>query len=175
MNYEKHYNTLIERSKGRILEGYTERHHIIPKCMGGSNDIANIAVLTPEEHFVAHQLLVKIYPKQFKLAFALSMMCVASTKHQRNNKRYGWIRKHKANAHSKAPRKIRKKETKARTITYKMTEEHKAKIKASSQGKTLTKEHKLKIGLSQLGNPKSEEHKAKIKASWARRRFDIIL
>lgn len=174
MNYEKHYNTLIERSKGRILEGYTERHHIIPKCMGGSNDDSNIAVLTPEEHFVAHQLLVKMFPKNFKLAFALSMMCVASSRHQRNNKRYGWIRKSKANAHSKAPRKARKKETKPRNRDYTMTEDHRSKIKASSKGKKLSEEHKAKIKESQKGKTLSAEHRAKIKKSWVKRKSKIV-
>lgn len=63
MNYQKHYELLIERAKSRTLAGYFERHHIIPKCMGGSDEPENIANLAPEEHFVAHQLLVKIYPE----------------------------------------------------------------------------------------------------------------
>jgi hypothetical protein len=61
--------------------------------MGGTDDTSNIASLTPEEHFVAHQLLVKIYPDNKKLLDGLSKMCGHSKKNQRNNKRYGWIRK----------------------------------------------------------------------------------
>ncbi|XAO17074.1 homing endonuclease [Escherichia phage FL23] len=60
MNYEKIYNSLIDRARNRALTGYKERHHIIPKCLGGSNDASNLVDLTPEEHYVAHQLLVKI-------------------------------------------------------------------------------------------------------------------
>ena len=30
MNYERIYNAIIERAKTRQLEGYKERHHIIP-------------------------------------------------------------------------------------------------------------------------------------------------
>ena len=37
MNYEKHYQLLIERAKNRILDLYFEKHHIIPKCIGGTN------------------------------------------------------------------------------------------------------------------------------------------
>ena len=62
MNYEKHYNLLIERAKTRVIKGYTEKHHIIPKCMGGTDDASNISILTPEEHYIAHLLLVKMYP-----------------------------------------------------------------------------------------------------------------
>jgi hypothetical protein len=93
MNYKLHYENLIKKSKDRKLSGYVERHHIIPKCMSGSDNETNIAILTPEEHFVAHQLLVKMYPDNKKLLNGLSRMCSGSYKNVRNNKRYGWIRK----------------------------------------------------------------------------------
>jgi len=93
MNYNKHYATLIERARHRVLEEYTEKHHIIPKCLGGSDDKENIAVLTPEEHYVAHQLLVKMYPKEHKLVYAANMMTVSAGNLPRNNKRYGWLKK----------------------------------------------------------------------------------
>ena len=41
MNYQKIYNQIIERAKTRQLEGYKEKHHILPRCMGGL-DIDNI-------------------------------------------------------------------------------------------------------------------------------------
>ena len=89
MNYLKHYNALIERAKNRIIEEYTEKHHIVPRCLGGSDDITNLVNLTPEEHYLAHQLLVKIYPNHGQLAHAANMMCV----NRPNNKLYGWIRR----------------------------------------------------------------------------------
>ena len=61
MNYSKHYNHLISRAKERTLEGYKESHHIIPKCLGGTDDPANLVNLTAREHFLAHILLAKIY------------------------------------------------------------------------------------------------------------------
>lgn len=67
MNYKKHYDKLMERSKYRIPDGYVEKHHIVPRCLGGKDEVDNIAILTPEEHFLAHQLLVKIYPKSSPL------------------------------------------------------------------------------------------------------------
>jgi len=93
MDYLKHYNKLIERSKNRTLSGYTEKHHIIPRCLGGTDDKVNIAFLTPEEHFVAHQLLVKIYNVP-ELVYAANMMTVSSSKNcHRRNKLYGWLRR----------------------------------------------------------------------------------
>ena len=93
MNYNKHYAILIERAKTRVLEEYTEKHHIIPRCLGGTNKKTNLVKLTPEEHYVAHQLLVKMYPKEHKLVYAANMMTVASSTTTRNNKIYGWLKK----------------------------------------------------------------------------------
>jgi hypothetical protein len=93
MDYKKHYDKLMQRSKQRTLEGYVEKHHIIPRCLGGTDDIANIAILTPEEHFLAHQLLVKIYPKSFPLVKAAVIMTAHQTQQRANNKLFGWLRR----------------------------------------------------------------------------------
>jgi hypothetical protein len=93
MNYKKHYDKLMERSKTRILGGYVEKHHIVPRCLGGTDDAGNIALLTPEEHFVAHQLLVKIYPKSSPLTKAVVIMTAHQTQQRANNKLFGWLRK----------------------------------------------------------------------------------
>lgn len=108
MNYSKHYNVLIERAKHRKISGYMENHHIIPKCVGGNNTKENIVSLTPEEHYVAHQLLIRIYPDNRKLIFSANMMCVRNNGQSRNNKRYGWLRKKMASALSKEAAGIRR-------------------------------------------------------------------
>lgn len=96
MNYEKIYDSIIERARNRYLTEYTEKHHIIPRCMGGSDEISNLVELTPEEHFVAHQLLTKIYPQDARLALAAHMM----TASRPSNKLYGWLRRRHSNAMS---------------------------------------------------------------------------
>lgn len=94
MNYKKHYNLLIERAKTRKLEGYYERHHIIPKCMGGSDCKENLVLLTAREHYVAHQLLVKIYPNNSSILYAARMMTVSSiTQARSHNRLYEWLKK----------------------------------------------------------------------------------
>jgi len=98
MNYKKHYEMLIEKSRQRTLEGYYERHHIIPKCLGGSDDDDNIANLTPEEHFLAHQLLVKMYPNSPPLVNAAIIMTTHHTSIRANNKLFGWLRRRAADA-----------------------------------------------------------------------------
>lgn len=94
MNYQKIYHQIIERAKPRVPNNKCyEQHHIIPKCLGGTDEKENIVSLTPEEHYVCHQLLVKMYPNNRKILFAANMMCTANGGQKRNNKLYGWLRK----------------------------------------------------------------------------------
>src|SRR5258707_319526 len=93
MDYKRIYKTLMSRAIGRDLDQYTERHHILPKCMGGTNDPSNIVRLTPEEHFLAHQLLVRMHPEHRGLVFALRAMTLNVQGLRPNNKRFGWIRR----------------------------------------------------------------------------------
>lgn len=46
MNCQLVYDSIIERAKTRTLTCYKERHHISPKCIGGSNDKLNLVELT---------------------------------------------------------------------------------------------------------------------------------
>ena len=98
MNYRKIYQSLIDKAKSRNIEGYYEKHHIVPRCMRGSDESENIAKLTPEEHYVAHQLLTKIYPNNDSLIKAAVMMIP----NRPSNKLYGWLKRKFSDAQSKA-------------------------------------------------------------------------
>jgi len=75
MNYLKIYHQLVSSAQNRQgLEGYSERHHILPKSFGGSNESWNIAIFTAREHFIAHRLLMKIFPGNPKVYQALWRM-----------------------------------------------------------------------------------------------------
>ena len=97
MNYKKHYEKLISKARNRsILKSeYSEVHHIIPKCMGGDDSKDNLISLFPEEHLVAHLLLVKIYSDNQKLIYAANMM---TNFHSIDNKKYAWVRKQISNS-----------------------------------------------------------------------------
>lgn len=82
MNYQRIYNQIIDRAKSRTLTSYTEEHHIVPKCIGGSNEKSNLVKLTAREHFICHFLLVNIYPNETKLQYAFWLMCNTKNPHQ---------------------------------------------------------------------------------------------
>lgn len=87
MNYGCVYEALIEKRRKKPLNRdavYCERHHFIPRCMGGGNEAWNLVYLTAKEHFVAHHLLHKINPTDQRLLAAFIAMCAP----RRNGKRY---------------------------------------------------------------------------------------
>jgi len=165
MNYLAIYDKLIDRARTRIIEVYTERHHIVPRCMGGGDEPDNIVRLTPEEHFLAHALLVKIHPSHPRLVYALTMMCRNLGGQRQNNKLYAWHRvRHAAVARIQATGKTPSPETRAkRSVAMKgrkQTPESVAKRAAANRGKVRSPEvverHRAKIRGRKLP-PRSRE------------------
>lgn len=83
MNYTLLYQKICKRGQNREKQPniYYEKHHIIPKCLGGLDCISNITILTAREHFIVHKILCKIYANsediiKYKLASAFNMMCI---------------------------------------------------------------------------------------------------
>lgn len=79
MDYKSNYYDYINyvKSLDRKLD-YSETHHIIPRCLGGTDDESNLVILTAREHFLAHYLLTKIYPNNMKIIDAFRMMGVVN-------------------------------------------------------------------------------------------------
>lgn len=151
MNYKQIYDSLINRGLQRTLpeDTYFEKHHIIPKCMGGLNDSENLVKLTPEEHYVAHQLLVKIYPEVKGLSYAAKMMTVTSKFMVRTNKLYGWVKRAARNA---CVGKIISLETRK-----KLSEAGKGKAGKANLGKKASEETKKKMSIARIGKIRSED------------------
>lgn len=76
MTYDKFIqNILNTRGRFACSDGYHERHHIIPKCMNGSNNKDNLIDLYAREHFIAHKLLAEENPQNYQLKYAYWNMC----------------------------------------------------------------------------------------------------
>lgn len=63
MNYTKIYIDFISdrKSKEHSLKGYSEKHHILPRSLGGGDDDENLIKLSLRDHIFAHALLAKIH------------------------------------------------------------------------------------------------------------------
>lgn len=65
-SYTTEYFLIIEKykkeqqnvSSKKDINGYCEKHHIIPKSLGGNNNRENLVFLSAKDHFKCHQLLV---------------------------------------------------------------------------------------------------------------------
>ena len=109
MNYLKIYNNIIEKYNQLNLQKkngiYLETHHIIPRCVGGKDNISNLINLTAKAHFICHLLLPKIYKNNNqiynKLYQALFMMSIMKNNFQERHiitsKQYEKIRFEYAN------------------------------------------------------------------------------
>ncbi len=98
MDYKSIYSQFIESRRQNPPEDgeYFERHHIVPRCMGGGDEPENIIPLIPEDHFFAHLCLAKGYKKR-RLWAAVWIMInkTRSIDGQKSwtysRKEYGWI------------------------------------------------------------------------------------
>lgn len=184
MNYQNIYNQLIAKRQDILFEGYTEKHHIIPKCMGGTDLPENLVRLTAREHFIAHVILAKIYKTVQSIVYSANMM---SNFKRYNSKEYSWL---KIISISIRRGKPRSEETKRRISEackgIPCSDERKQKLKdyfknnpdkkmesikkgakkrigkpSGMLGKTCTDEHKQKISDSNSGKVRTEDAKQK--------------
>jgi hypothetical protein len=76
--YTNWYNSIIDNAQRRTLptNTYIEKHHIIPRSLGGTNEESNIVKLTAREHFICHLLLTKMTQgrNKHKMSKALTMI-----------------------------------------------------------------------------------------------------
>lgn len=90
MNYARIYYNIIQNRLDNPYQGYTEKHHIIPVSLGGSNHRDNLVKLSAREHFICHYLLVKMYRgntnSYYKMLQAFNMMCHSTTSNQERYK-----------------------------------------------------------------------------------------
>lgn len=149
MDYRRHYEKLIERARNRTLSGYAETHHVVPRCIGGSDERGNLVEVTPEEHYVAHQLLHKMYPQEPKLFFALIVM-LGNPHKQRTNKLYGWVRRKNAQIVS------------VKSLEMWRDPEYRAKHKAAMDIVRASPEYRAKFSKIHKGRIKSPEECANI-------------
>lgn len=147
---------IIAKAKDRVNHEYIEKHHILPKSLGGTNKKENLVELTPKEHFICHRLLVKMTTgnSKVKMKKALWAMTVHTSKRTLGRKKItGTIYERIRNDY-------------IQTIKGKpKTEEHRKKISLARIGQTQSQETKDKRAQSLTGGKRSAETKLKM-SNW---------
>lgn len=179
MRYDKHYDALITKAQNRDKPlGYVERHHVVPRSMGGKDTSDNLVWLTAREHFVAHVLLAKMHGGSQWFAV---MMFAAGEKRTINSRLYEAAKKHHAvwMAENYSGRKLPEKHRAAISKAMKgntntkgslLSAAHRAAISKSLHGNTnnagrkASAETRAKMAAARRGRSHSEETKARIRA-----------
>ena len=91
--YYKTYNQLIDKCIQMEKDGYpedmyTEVHHILPKCQGGTNEKCNLVRMPVRYHIVAHMLLACAFPEEKGLVYAVIAMSIGTGNEKINRNRF---------------------------------------------------------------------------------------
>ena len=144
----KTYNNLVQSRlyRGRIKrkgDGYN-KHHIIPKCLGGKDEKDNYVLFTFREHIIAHMLLSRIHPDSLELKYALLRMIQSSHSERKENT-------YRVKDGKKIPFNTRYLENlRNESVEY---------LRFINLGTKASEETKEKLSSSHLGLKYSEEHK----------------
>jgi hypothetical protein len=162
--YTTWYTAITDRARTRKLEGYTERHHVIPKSLNGTDDNTNLVDLTAREHFICHWLLTKMYTGEAK-----SKMIYALNGMKRNGK---FTQRYETLVTSRVYENLKKEFSIVHSATMKgrdpwnrgipITEEQREKNRIAATGKKRSAEAIAKAVAKQLGQKRSEETKLKM-------------
>jgi hypothetical protein len=163
-----YYNIIFTAQQRFFIFEYTERHHIIPKCLGGSNKKNNLVSLTAREHFICHLLLTRMVESDVdKKKMWYAAWCLISLKGRSkerqfkfNSKSFASIREHRA------------KQVSIMRTGKKHNEETKKKIGTKSKTKIFSNEYKKKLSEAGKGRKDPAEVKKRkseaAKARWAK-------
>lgn len=174
--YEKFIISRIDLNQNRDFSKLNfEKHHIIPRSMGGNDDKTNIIRLTYREHFIAHLLLARAYQNS-KMIYAFYRM-----KNKTNNSKLYESYKNKFIESISGENAYWYGKLSHLQPMYgkKLSEEAKLKISLANKGDNnywrhneFSEEHKRKLSESKMGdkNPNyqrefSEEHRRKMSES----------
>jgi hypothetical protein len=154
--YTRWYFAIIKNAQVRTITGYVEKHHIIPKSLGGDNSLENLVVLTAREHFVCHWLLTKMVEnKKYKYQLWNAFSCMlyrerpgqqrykVNGKTFENIKKTGSVIKSWKNLGSRNP-----------MFGKTRSEESRKKQSASTTGKIVSETTRQKLRENMLGKPK---------------------
>ncbi len=178
--YTRIYYQIVNRAQSRTLDGYTEKHHIIPKSLGGSNKKENLVELTAREHFICHWLLVKMCTDahRVKMVYALRCMKRSGETHDRYNNQftarvYEWYRIEHAKNHSIAmsgrelstEQKLKISKAHTGKKGHPISAETKEKLRLANTGRVPTLETRQKLSDSQKGKKITGTHLDNLRAA----------
>ena len=161
MKYDDFISNILN-TRGRFAcgEEYHERHHIVPRCLGGTDDKENLIDLYAREHFEAHRLLALENPENNGLIYAWHRMSCQGTEqmeryqltgeeYEELKKAFSQMRRQESTGVKQSPETIEKRVSKLRG--RKMPEHVKKIIQECHTGKTVSAETREKLSKALKG------------------------
>ena len=142
----------MDALRGQSVDGYCEVHHIVPRSLGGSDDIDNLIRLTARQHFVAHWMLARALGGSASRAFF--MMSNFGKYGKVNSKTYAIARQEYAEQISQ--------QLKGKPSQCLFSEETKQKMREAKLGRSLREETKQKLRIAMLGQKRGPEFAVKV-------------
>lgn len=148
-SYYEFIHAVSESRPNEWFEG-SQRHHILPRCLGGKDEESNLIYLTFKEHFTAHRLLAEENPGDYKLSYALWRM--ANSRENCTPEEYEYARSRyqksvsihlKGNTHGRG------------NLGRIVSEDSKKKMSLAHAGIPLSDETRRKMSLSRVGEGNS--------------------
>lgn len=156
--YTRWYYSIIDQARSRSISGYTERHHIIPRSLGGTDHRDNLVDLTAREHFICHLLLTRMTQGQARNSMLYAVKNMRHLKHQGhqrdfhvNSYLYESIRRQHSEMVSRRSREL-----------YSPGGPKHAEITARNRARAKDPAISAKISQALTGVAKSAEHRSKI-------------
>jgi hypothetical protein len=181
--YHIWYKSLIDKAIDRnwnkkTSRCYVEKHHIIPKSLGGGNK-DNLVYLTAREHFIAHMLLSKMYDGESKSKMQLALYMFTknpslNSDRKMNSYSYEYAKKCLASATKAIHTGLAKPKSAEHRLKLSLALKGKPNPASSKwmKGRVMPQETRNKISIAGKGRKFSMEAKQKIKqaalAQWAR-------
>lgn len=127
---------ITSKAQAKQAIGYSERHHIIPRSLGGDDSLENLVFLTAKEHFICHLLLPKMLSGCAKSKMVHALWCIIN---QESSKQY----RYKIN--SRLYDQIKQENSKL------LSEARLGKPNLASRGTPKSEEHRKKISIANSG------------------------
>ena len=174
MNYLNIYNSIIQKAlqENRVKgqECYYETHHIVPRCLGGSNSRSNLVNLKSREHFICHMLLCEMYPDSKELGYALWCMCNQKSGNQLRHRPSSRVYERARKLRHKLPSPLTSESWKRAVIgNAKRSAKISKALSGVSKGKGVVKSELHKHNIAKALSGKKKSHEAIINSVEAKR------
>lgn len=149
--YSVWYFSIINKAKTRNWNKrntsiYLEKHHIIPRSLGGLDNEDNLIYLTAREHYICHLLLPKFTVNQNRSKMIFAFLCISNRRHNTMHRYSGNSKLYES---YKKENRILRKEIPGPNTNKFFSEETKYKMSIAKKNRLLSESHKNNMSDSQ--------------------------